>query len=570
MKQLQFVVSIVVSIMLITPAGLSFAQPSADLGAESSGLLPSNPFYFLKEWGRGFKKFISFNPVRKAQLQLDVVNEKAAELKKLEEITPENIKALIGAADNYKIAAEQLRDQLNALNETGENPNVSRILDQLADRSLKHQKLFDDLLVKFQAEEEFIKILGEAQEKLAEAIAIAAEKVDSPSQFRRRFSAAVQEQKDDLKELRAFELLDKAEPVLLGIEARKELSILKEDLLLKFSGRLQGFGSSAAANAVLQEFADDQIDKLRVLDEVREKVANPEIKSSINVIRQHLLSGVEGRDGISQEKASQAIEDAKKILSEVIEKAEERGVPARSSVRELISRTQFSVNQAVNFYEGKNYGSAYGQATAAYAAAKSAWTQLFSELGDYSRSLEELKSYYDSLREKAASLNLNKENNPKLFALFAEAEKRIVEAGKLIEADGSSDAIASILRNVKVTLASIEELIKNIIEPRILPALSPAPAVPLEATTQSVKDILVAILDDGFFPSILRISKGTKVTWVNKDTNPHWPVSDLPGFGSDKELKTGENYSFTFENIGAFNYHDKLNPALTAVVEVVE
>jgi plastocyanin len=85
-----------------------------------------------------------------------------------------------------------------------------------------------------------------------------------------------------------------------------------------------------------------------------------------------------------------------------------------------------------------------------------------------------------------------------------------------------------------------------------------------------VKDILVAILDDGFFPSVLRISRGTKVTWVNKDINSHWPVSDLPGFGSDKELKTGESYSFTFENTGVFKYHDKLNLALTAVVEVVE
>jgi len=51
-----------------------------DLGISDPGLLPTNPFYFLKEWGRGVRQLFAFNPIKKAELELRFTNEKAAEL----------------------------------------------------------------------------------------------------------------------------------------------------------------------------------------------------------------------------------------------------------------------------------------------------------------------------------------------------------------------------------------------------------------------------------------------------------------------------------------------------------
>lgn len=82
----------------------------------------------------------------------------------------------------------------------------------------------------------------------------------------------------------------------------------------------------------------------------------------------------------------------------------------------------------------------------------------------------------------------------------------------------------------------------------------------------SVEGETVEITPDGFSPETITVSKGTTVTFVNKDADPHRVASDdhpihddLPGFDSDMPLRTNETYSFTFEKIGTFTYHDHLN-----------
>src|SRR3989338_4474120 len=56
---------------------------TADLGVDNPGMLPTNPFYFVKEWGRGIKMIFTFNKVSKAEYALKVVNQKAAEALKV-------------------------------------------------------------------------------------------------------------------------------------------------------------------------------------------------------------------------------------------------------------------------------------------------------------------------------------------------------------------------------------------------------------------------------------------------------------------------------------------------------
>ena len=73
------------------------------------------------------------------------------------------------------------------------------------------------------------------------------------------------------------------------------------------------------------------------------------------------------------------------------------------------------------------------------------------------------------------------------------------------------------------------------------------------------------------------------VTFINKDSVPHWPASgehpthqDYPEeggcigskFDACSGLKTGETYSFTFNEKGTWNYHDHLNSGLGGVIIV--
>ncbi len=97
-----------------------------------------------------------------------------------------------------------------------------------------------------------------------------------------------------------------------------------------------------------------------------------------------------------------------------------------------------------------------------------------------------------------------------------------------------------------------------------------------ETVTQSTATAnTVEMISAGFNPTSLTVNLGDTVTFVNKDTAPHWPASNAhpthtiyPGFDALKPLSTGESYSFTFTKIGAWNYHDHLNPSLVGTIVV--
>ncbi len=144
---------------------------TSDLGVESPGLLPTNPFYFLKEWGRSIKMIFTFNKIAKIEYELDIANQKAAELKKVEEVMPDNTEAMQEALDNYNENAEKLKTRLQSLQETSENPNVDKLLDQLADRAMKHRQLFEELKAKHEEiHEDVDKVQGEMEKVLEYAI----------------------------------------------------------------------------------------------------------------------------------------------------------------------------------------------------------------------------------------------------------------------------------------------------------------------------------------------------------------------------------------------------------------
>ena len=93
---------------------------------------------------------------------------------------------------------------------------------------------------------------------------------------------------------------------------------------------------------------------------------------------------------------------------------------------------------------------------------------------------------------------------------------------------------------------------------------------------------IVEITLEGFVPKTLEIKKGDKVTWINKLVTKSWPASafhpthtNYPGssiikcgtaeekniFDSCRELQKGESYSFVFNEVGSWGYHNHLQPS---------
>src|SRR3989344_6524036 len=170
-----------------------------DLGVGEPNILPTNPLYFLKTLGRGVQKFFTFGKTAKAQFELRLANTHAAEIKVLSdrEEGEKNTEGLERAIEKYDTNMERLRERLGTLETASENPNIRRLLDELAERVLKHDQLFEELSLRKEALREN---LANTKTRLEEAGAQGI-LLDTPENVRMRFEEALANIKENpLKE----------------------------------------------------------------------------------------------------------------------------------------------------------------------------------------------------------------------------------------------------------------------------------------------------------------------------------------------------------------------------------
>ena len=77
----------------------------------------------------------------------------------------------------------------------------------------------------------------------------------------------------------------------------------------------------------------------------------------------------------------------------------------------------------------------------------------------------------------------------------------------------------------------------------------------------------VAIKNFAFDPATLNVQTGTKVTWINQDSNTHRVVSNNGAFESG-DLTNGQSYSFTFNQAGNYPYYCSIHPSMKGTIVV--
>ncbi len=130
--------------------------------------------------------------------------------------------------------------------------------------------------------------------------------------------------------------------------------------------------------------------------------------------------------------------------------------------------------------------------------------------------------------------------------------------------------------------------------PKVIPKTEPvlneeptAPAMEETSGDDTNSDNIIKITAAGFEPKTATVKAGTTVTFVNEDSNKHWPASAMhpthtlyPGsdinkcgsgeaiFDACKDLEQGESFSFTFNEKGSWKYHDHLGVSSTGTIVV--
>jgi FtsP/CotA-like multicopper oxidase with cupredoxin domain len=99
---------------------------------------------------------------------------------------------------------------------------------------------------------------------------------------------------------------------------------------------------------------------------------------------------------------------------------------------------------------------------------------------------------------------------------------------------------------------------------------SPAPGTVLpnkQLSENQSEEQIVSIDSAGYSISELIVKKGTKVTWVNNDTQTH-TVTELQGQFDSRNLYKGDHWSYTFIEAGTYTYYCSTHPSMEAKVIV--
>lgn len=350
------------------------AITAADLGVAEPTLLPTSPFYFFKNFTRGVEKLFTFNPIKKVELELRIADEKIVETKAVAEKSPERTEAVSRAVENYRSSQEALRIRLAALRDTSQNPNVDKLLEKLADRAVKHEKLFAELKLKFEGREELRVKIENAQEKVEENIAQVAEK-DEPQKFARKLEKALVDVRgSDLKHVRSLEILDRIHEKS-DEKLKEELSGIRRDFSERLREDLEEFvekHEKEAPEIIKKTFENLPGEKARRLVTIEEIGASAEkrLKEALEHAGEVIEKVFEERKEL-EEKASEAIRHARERLEKLeLRMKEFSTLPA--SVERLARESREHLSEAIRAYESKKFGEAFGQARSAEILARNA------------------------------------------------------------------------------------------------------------------------------------------------------------------------------------------------------
>ena len=88
-----------------------------------------------------------------------------------------------------------------------------------------------------------------------------------------------------------------------------------------------------------------------------------------------------------------------------------------------------------------------------------------------------------------------------------------------------------------------------------------------DASTSS-KQNRIEIKDFAFNPQTITVKSGEKVTWINRDEEPHTIVSVGKQFKKSTALDTDQEFTITVAAPGTYDYFCSVHPKMTGTIVV--
>ena len=78
----------------------------------------------------------------------------------------------------------------------------------------------------------------------------------------------------------------------------------------------------------------------------------------------------------------------------------------------------------------------------------------------------------------------------------------------------------------------------------------------------------IEIKDFAFDPPVLTVKSGEKVTWINRDDEPHTVVSVGKQFQKSSALDTDDKFTITAGAPGTYSYFCSVHPKMTGTIVI--
>ena len=89
-----------------------------------------------------------------------------------------------------------------------------------------------------------------------------------------------------------------------------------------------------------------------------------------------------------------------------------------------------------------------------------------------------------------------------------------------------------------------------------------------ETDTTSGGQNRIEIKDFAFYPQTITVKSGERITWVNRDEEPHTVVSVGQQFKKSSALDTGQEFTITAGAPGTYTYFCSVHPKMTGTIIV--
>ena len=89
-----------------------------------------------------------------------------------------------------------------------------------------------------------------------------------------------------------------------------------------------------------------------------------------------------------------------------------------------------------------------------------------------------------------------------------------------------------------------------------------------EGAGDGTKKNQIVIKDFHFTPQTLRVKSGEKITWINRDEEPHLVVSVAKQFKKSPPLDTDQEFTITASAPGTYTYFCSIHPKMTGTMVV--